>query len=139
MASYTWLMRVASPAAVGTYAFVNPVIALLLGRAVCDDQLSPRTLVAAVLVVAAIVLIQRASTRRSEARSGPDAEVEVIRAPALDRHLERAPAPHGVTAPDTFRSLVRRAARPNAASRPGSTEPGAVTNAPRSDQLMGDA
>jgi drug/metabolite transporter (DMT)-like permease len=66
MASYTWLMRVASPAAVGTYAFVNPVIALLLGRAVGDDQLSPRTLVAAVLVVAAVVLIQRASTPRPE-------------------------------------------------------------------------
>jgi drug/metabolite transporter (DMT)-like permease len=65
MASYTWLLRVASPAAVGTYAFVNPVLALLLGRAVGDDQLSPRTLLAAVLVVAAIVLIQRASARRA--------------------------------------------------------------------------
>jgi drug/metabolite transporter (DMT)-like permease len=63
MASYTWLLRVASPAAVGTYAFVNPVIALLLGRAVGDDHLSPRTLVAAILVVAAIVLIQRATAR----------------------------------------------------------------------------
>jgi drug/metabolite transporter (DMT)-like permease len=60
MASYTWLLRVTSPATVGTYAFVNPVIALLLGRAVGDDQLGPRTLVAAALVVAGVVLIQRA-------------------------------------------------------------------------------
>ena len=61
MASYTWLLRVTSPAAVGTYAFVNPVIALLLGRAVGDDQLGPRTLVAAALVVAGVVLLQRAT------------------------------------------------------------------------------
>ena len=60
MASYTWLLRVTSPAAVGTYAFVNPVIALLLGRAVGDDQLGPRTVVAAALVVAGVVRIQRA-------------------------------------------------------------------------------
>ena len=41
MASYMWLLRVVSPAAAGTYGFVNPVIALLLGRAVGDDELSP--------------------------------------------------------------------------------------------------
>ena len=82
MASYTWLMRVASPAAVGTYAFVNPVIALLLGRAVGDDQLSPRTLVAAILVVAAIVLIQRATTRpRAAPRPGGIETRLVVSAP----------------------------------------------------------
>ncbi|HET9157062.1 MAG TPA: EamA family transporter [Myxococcaceae bacterium] len=71
MASYMWLLRVVSPAAAGTYGFVNPVIALLLGSAVGDDQLSPRTLVAAALVVSAVVLIQRAAARR--AASGPAA------------------------------------------------------------------
>jgi len=68
MASYTWLLRVASPAAVGTYAFVNPVIALLLGRAVGDDQLGPRTLIAAALVVTGVVFIQRATGRPRDAR-----------------------------------------------------------------------
>lgn len=75
MASYTWLMRVASPAAVGTYAFVNPVIALLLGRAVGDDQLGPRSLAAAALVVTGVVLIQRGGrnsrTRSARASSSP--------------------------------------------------------------------
>src|SRR5262249_1068956 len=70
MASYMWLLRVVSPAAAGTYGFVNPVIALLLGRAVGDDQLSPRTLVAAVLVVVAVLLIQRAAARRPAGRRG---------------------------------------------------------------------
>jgi drug/metabolite transporter (DMT)-like permease len=73
LASYTWLLRVTSPAAVGTYAFVNPVIALLLGRAVGDDQLGPRTVVAAALVVAGVVLIQRggSNSRRPIPRAAP--------------------------------------------------------------------
>jgi drug/metabolite transporter (DMT)-like permease len=77
MASFTWLMRVVSPAAVGTYAFVNPVIALLLGSAVGDDQLAPRTLVAAALVVTGVLLIQRAAARpRITPRpSGADTEL----------------------------------------------------------------
>jgi len=76
MASYTWLMRVASPAAVGTYAFVNPVIALVLGRAVGDDQLGPRSFAAAALVVTGVVLIQRAASRpRTARRSSESAEI----------------------------------------------------------------
>jgi drug/metabolite transporter (DMT)-like permease len=56
LASYTWLLRVTSPAAVGTYAFVNPLIALLLGWSVGDNQLGPRTLLAAALVLSAVVV-----------------------------------------------------------------------------------
>jgi drug/metabolite transporter (DMT)-like permease len=78
MASYTWLMRVASPAAVGTYAFVNPVIALLLGRAVGDDQLGPRSLVAAALVVTGVVLIQRAAARPRATSRSSDGKAEAI-------------------------------------------------------------
>lgn len=55
-AAYTWLLRVTTPAAVGTYAFVNPVIALGLGWAVGDEMLTGRTLIAAALVIGAVVL-----------------------------------------------------------------------------------
>ena len=58
LASYTWLLRVTSPAAVGTYAFVNPVIALLLGWGVGDDQLGWRTALATALVVSAVLVTQ---------------------------------------------------------------------------------
>jgi len=91
MASYTWLLRVASPAAVGTYAFVNPVIALLLGRAVGDDQLGPRSLAAAALVVTGVVLIQRAAARPRVARgpSGGKRDDE----PLIDHVLRLGRAP----------------------------------------------
>jgi drug/metabolite transporter (DMT)-like permease len=57
--AYTWLLRVASPASVGTYAFVNPVIAVALAWAVGDDTPSRLTGLAAVLVLSAVVLINR--------------------------------------------------------------------------------
>jgi len=82
MASFTWLMRVASPAAVGTYAFVNPVIALVLGRAVGDDQLGPRSLAAAALVVTGVVLIQRAAARSRATSRRIDGPVELTEAAA---------------------------------------------------------
>jgi drug/metabolite transporter (DMT)-like permease len=61
LVSYTWLLRVTSPGAVGTYAFVNPLIALLLGWSVGDDQVGPRTLLAAALVISAVVVTQWSS------------------------------------------------------------------------------
>ena len=44
--SYTWLMTASSPALVGTYAFVNPVVAVLLGWAVAGEALNERTALA---------------------------------------------------------------------------------------------
>jgi drug/metabolite transporter (DMT)-like permease len=68
-ASYTWLLRVASPAAVSSYAFVNPMVALALGVAVGDDVLSGRILFSAALVIAAVLLTMRGvpGARRSHA------------------------------------------------------------------------
>jgi drug/metabolite transporter (DMT)-like permease len=62
-ASFTWLLRVASPAAVSSYAFVNPMVALALGVLVGDDVLSGRVLVSAALVIVAVVLTMRGDTR----------------------------------------------------------------------------
>ena len=55
-AAYTWLLRVTTPAAVGSSSFVNPVIALGLAWAAGDETISGRTLIAAALVVGAVVL-----------------------------------------------------------------------------------
>lgn len=64
-AAYTWLLQVATPAAVGTYAFVNPVVAVILAWGVGDETASLRTGVAAVLVVTAVVLARgRPAPRR---------------------------------------------------------------------------
>jgi drug/metabolite transporter (DMT)-like permease len=61
--AYTWLMRVATPATVSTYAFVNPIVALALGWAVGDDLITWRTALAAVLVIGAVLLTREGSRR----------------------------------------------------------------------------
>ncbi len=71
--AYTWLLRVSTPAAVGSYAYVTPVGALLLGRAVGDGNLTFRTAIAAPLVVAAVVLSRPAVRRTSTAVHAPPA------------------------------------------------------------------
>ena len=66
--AYTWLLRVTTPAAVGTYAFVNPVVALALAWAVGDEPFSARTVGAGVTVLGAVVLIWSRSSRRQSPR-----------------------------------------------------------------------
>jgi drug/metabolite transporter (DMT)-like permease len=55
--AYVWLVRVCSPALVGTYAFVNPVVAILLGWAVVGEELNSRTISGAAVIVVAVVII----------------------------------------------------------------------------------
>jgi drug/metabolite transporter (DMT)-like permease len=54
---YMWLLRVTSPALVGTYAFVNPVVALLVGALVAGESLSSRAAAASLVIVAGVALI----------------------------------------------------------------------------------
>lgn len=55
--AYIWLLGVSTPARVSTYAYVNPVVAVLLGWAMLDEPLSGRVIVAAAVIVAAVAVI----------------------------------------------------------------------------------
>jgi drug/metabolite transporter (DMT)-like permease len=55
--AYVWLLKVSTPARVSTYAYVNPVIAVLLGWAFLREPVTSRMLVAALIIVAAVVII----------------------------------------------------------------------------------
>ena len=55
--AYVWLLRVAPPSKVATYAYVNPVVALLLGWALAGEELTARTLLAAAVILGSVVLI----------------------------------------------------------------------------------
>lgn len=58
--SYIWLLDKVSPARLGTYAYVNPVVAVILGWAIAGERLSLRTAVAAAIVICAVALITTA-------------------------------------------------------------------------------
>jgi drug/metabolite transporter (DMT)-like permease len=54
--AYVWLLKVTTPARVSTYAYVNPVIAVLLGRLLLDEPLGRQTIWAAAVILAGVVL-----------------------------------------------------------------------------------
>lgn len=62
--AYLYLLRRVAPPVVATYAFVNPIVALLLGFVLAGETLSARTLVAVVVVLAAVLLIVAAPSAR---------------------------------------------------------------------------
>lgn len=64
--SYVWLLRNTTPTRASTYAFVNPLIAVLLGWAIAGEKLGWRTFVASALIVSSVaaVVLGSASRRR---------------------------------------------------------------------------
>jgi drug/metabolite transporter (DMT)-like permease len=66
--SYVFLLKNASPARASTYAFVNPLVAVVLGSLVAGETVGPRTGLAALLIVTAVgAVIWGSSARRSAA------------------------------------------------------------------------
>jgi len=55
--AYIYLLRATTPAKAATYAYVNPVVAVLLGWAVASEPLTARTLIAAAVILAGVALI----------------------------------------------------------------------------------
>jgi drug/metabolite transporter (DMT)-like permease len=64
--SYIWLLDKVSPALLGTYAYVNPIVAVLLGWAIAGEALSLRTGVAAAIVIFAVALITTARSTKQK-------------------------------------------------------------------------
>ncbi|MGZ8437183.1 MAG: EamA family transporter [Candidatus Limnocylindrales bacterium] len=61
--AYGWLLRVAPLPLIATYAYVNPVVAVMLGALVRSEPVDPRTVVAGAVIVAAVALIVTARGR----------------------------------------------------------------------------
>ncbi|WP_271411691.1 EamA family transporter [Pseudomonas sp. Q1-7] len=55
--AYFWLLRVVRPSLVSTFAFVNPVVALLLGFLILGERLEVATLMACLATLAGVMLI----------------------------------------------------------------------------------
>jgi drug/metabolite transporter (DMT)-like permease len=58
--AYVWLLHHQSPTKVGTYAYVNPVVAVLLGYFLANEALGMRTIVGALFVLVSVLLITTA-------------------------------------------------------------------------------
>ena len=64
--AYIWMLKVSTPARVSTYAYVNPIVAVLLGAGFAGEAITTRVVFAALVIVGAVALI---ITTRSRAAS----------------------------------------------------------------------
>jgi len=55
--AYIWLLEAAGPAKASTYAYVNPVIAVILGWLIAGEEISGRIIVSALFIILGVVFI----------------------------------------------------------------------------------
>ncbi len=55
--AYIWLFKHVNPTLASTNAFVNPVVALILGWAFANEVLNPQAIIASVLIIGAVIII----------------------------------------------------------------------------------
>lgn len=65
---FNWLVHEVRPAQLGTYAYVNPAVAMLLGWLVLGERLLPTQAVGAVVVIAGVALVMAAGRQRGGKR-----------------------------------------------------------------------
>jgi drug/metabolite transporter (DMT)-like permease len=68
--AYVWLLRVAPISLVGTYAYVNPIVAVALGWALLGEDVTPGMLVAGAAIVLSVALIVGTSGAATEPGRG---------------------------------------------------------------------
>ena len=73
--AYVWLIHHESPTKVGTYAYVNPVIAVLLGYALAGESLSVRTIAGTLLILISVVVITTTPKKKLEISLEREAEL----------------------------------------------------------------
>jgi drug/metabolite transporter (DMT)-like permease len=100
--TYGWLLKHAPLSLVGTYAYVNPVVAVALGTLFLAEPISPRTLVASAVILGAVAMIV---TARSRASRPTDGTTEAL--------------PEGPTAEHSNGTALARTASPRAFLRRG--------------------
>jgi drug/metabolite transporter (DMT)-like permease len=61
--TFVWLMKHSTPARVATYAYVNPIVAVILGWLILAEPITSRTVVASLLIIAAVALITTEKSR----------------------------------------------------------------------------
>jgi drug/metabolite transporter (DMT)-like permease len=63
--AYTWLLRNAPISLVSTYAYVNPLIAILIGNRLAQETLNLRILTAAVIIIFSVFIINTTILKNS--------------------------------------------------------------------------
>ncbi|MCH7872377.1 MAG: drug/metabolite exporter YedA [Planctomycetes bacterium] len=90
--AYIWILRVSTPAKVGTYAYVNPAIAVFLGWVLLSEPITSSMLVAMAVILTGVILITTRATSKSERDSSPESKPPVQGRAVLDETAENSDA-----------------------------------------------
>ena len=76
--AYTWLLANVPVSTVGTYAYVNPIVAVALGAIFLSEEITPRTVIAAVIIIGAVAAMVsgRPRERPAEAPAADEPAIE---------------------------------------------------------------
>ena len=74
--AYIWLLHYESPTKVGTYAYVNPVVAVIVGAGLGGEIIGRRTLLGMALILVSVVAITTMRRQAAPANEKTKATVE---------------------------------------------------------------
>lgn len=77
--AYSWLLKNAQPSMVATYAYINPVIAVLLGWSIAGESLTSQMLIGAFIIIMSVVLIT--ASKKSGTNKDDKAEIHESNTP----------------------------------------------------------
>jgi drug/metabolite transporter (DMT)-like permease len=95
--AFGWLLRVAPLPLVATYAYVNPVVAVILGAFVLREPIELRTLLAGAVIILAVAVIVTARGRMTAPRATAAVESEPATATLAPAAAARRPADPNLT------------------------------------------
>jgi drug/metabolite transporter (DMT)-like permease len=76
--AYVWLIHHESPTKVGTYAYVNPVVAVIVGYFLGGETVGPRTVLGTLLVLVSVIVITTTRSAKAVAPPVPDSLQEEL-------------------------------------------------------------
>src|SRR5437764_556465 len=76
--AYIYLLRHCDPAKVATYAYVNPIVAVILGALFAGEHLTSRTIVAAALIIGSVAIV--ITTQQLRPKSVPPVSAALVEA-----------------------------------------------------------
>jgi len=81
--AYAWLLAHTTPARAATYAYVNPLVAMFIGWAIGGEPLTSRTIMAAVVIISAVVVIIGRLNGRKQVPHPADSGGERVQPPPV--------------------------------------------------------
>lgn len=72
--AYVWLLHYESPTKVGTYAYVNPVVAVIVGTAIGGETVGRRTILGTALILVSVVAITTVKAKQVRVVTTPESE-----------------------------------------------------------------